>query len=162
MTRLLRRASLRFYLRHPWQLGLAIAGISLGVGVYVGVGLANDSAARAFDVAATQVRGAVTHRILPLGDGLDERLYVDLVLRNGGVQATPVVEGVVGIAGRAELRVPLIGIEPLRGSGRGACGARRAGAARPRSAACSWIPTLCWCRRPSPTSSSSLPARRWR
>ena len=52
MTGLLRRASLRFYLRHPWQLGLAIAGISLGVGVYVGVSLANDSAARAFDVAA--------------------------------------------------------------------------------------------------------------
>ena len=52
VTRLLRRASLRFYLRHPWQLALAIAGISLGVGVYVGVSLANDSAARAFDVAA--------------------------------------------------------------------------------------------------------------
>ena len=47
MTRLLRRASLRFYLRHPWQLGLAIAGISLGVGVYVGVSLATASAAPA-------------------------------------------------------------------------------------------------------------------
>ena len=32
VTGLLRRASLRFYLRHPWQLVLAIAGISLGVG----------------------------------------------------------------------------------------------------------------------------------
>jgi putative ABC transport system permease protein len=117
VTHLLRRASLRFYLRHPWQLGLAITGISLGVGVYVGVSLANDSAARAFDVAATEVRGAVTHRILPLGDGLDERLYVELVSRDGGVQAAPVIEGVVGIAGRADLRVPLVGIEPLRGGG---------------------------------------------
>ena len=63
MTGLLRRASLRFYLRHPWQLGLAIAGISLGVGVYVGVSLANDSAARAFDVAAAEVRGPITHRL---------------------------------------------------------------------------------------------------
>jgi putative ABC transport system permease protein len=87
------------------------------VGVFVGVSLANDSAARAFDVAATQVRGAVTHRILPLGDGLDERLYVDLVSRNGGIEAAPVVEGVVGIAGRADLRVPLLGIETLRGGG---------------------------------------------
>ena len=85
MTRLLRRASLRFYLRHPWQLGLAIAGISLGVGVYVGVSLANDSAARAFDVAAAEVRGAITHRMLPLGGSLDERLYRDLVSRDGGV-----------------------------------------------------------------------------
>ena len=117
MTRLLRRASLRFYLRHPWQLGLAIAGISLGVGVYVGVSLANDSAARAFDVAAAEVRGSITHRILPLGDSLDERLYAQLVSRHGGLEAAPVVEAEVGIAGRTDLRVPLVGIEPLRGRG---------------------------------------------
>jgi putative ABC transport system permease protein len=117
VTRLLRRASLRFYLRHPWQLGLAIAGISLGVGVYVGVSLANDSAARAFDVAATEVRGPVSHRILPLGESLDERLYFDLLVRNGGLQAAPVIEAEVGIDGRPDLRVPLLGIEPLGGGG---------------------------------------------
>ena len=39
MTGLLRRASLRFYLRHPWQLGLAIAGISLGTGLLIGVAI---------------------------------------------------------------------------------------------------------------------------
>jgi putative ABC transport system permease protein len=115
VTGLLRRASLRFYLRHPWQLGLAIAGISLGVGVHVGVGLANDSAARAFDVSATAVRGAVTHRLLPLDNALDERLYGELVLRDGTVTAAPVVEGEVGIAGRPRLRVPLLGIDTLLG-----------------------------------------------
>jgi putative ABC transport system permease protein len=114
VTRLLRRASLRFYLRHPWQLALAIAGISLGVGVYVGISVANDSAARAFDVAAAQVRGTTTHRIVPLDDGLDERIYRDLVTRDGAVRATPVIEGEVGIAGRPDLRVPLVGIEPVR------------------------------------------------
>ena len=35
MKPLLYRASWRFYLRHPWQLGLAILGIGLGVAVYV-------------------------------------------------------------------------------------------------------------------------------
>jgi putative ABC transport system permease protein len=114
---LLRRASLRFYLRHPWQLGLAIAGISLGVGVYVGVSLANDSAARAFDVAAAEVRGPVSHRILPLGESLDERLYLDLLAHNGGLQAAPVIEAEVGIGGRPDFRVPLLGIEPLGGGG---------------------------------------------
>ena len=89
MTTLLRRASLRFYLRHPWQLGLAIVGISLGVGVYVGVSLANDSAARAFDVAAAEVRGSVTHRLLPLDGGLDERIFRDLVLRDGALKPRP-------------------------------------------------------------------------
>jgi putative ABC transport system permease protein len=114
VTQLLRRASLRFYLRHPWQLALAIAGISLGVGVYVGISVANDSAARAFDVAASQVRGTITHRIVPLDDGLDERIYRDLVSRDGALRATPVIAGEVGIAGRPDLRVPLLGIEPIR------------------------------------------------
>ena len=115
MTRLLRRASLRFYLRHPWQLGLAIAGISLGVGVYVGVSLANDSAARAFDVTATEVRGPITHRLLPLDEALDERLYRELVVRDGTVTAAPVLEGEVGIVARRRLRVPLLGIDPILG-----------------------------------------------
>jgi len=115
VTGLLRRASLRFYLRHPWQLGLAIAGISLGVGVYVGVSLANDSAARAFDVTANAVRGPLTHRLLPLGDGLDERLYGELVRRDGTIKAAPVVEGEVRIAGRGSLRVPLLGLDPTLG-----------------------------------------------
>ena len=115
---LLRRASLRFYLRHPWQLGLAITGISLGVGVYVSVSLANDSAARAFDVAAAEVRGAITHRIVPLEGSLDEQIFRDLVVRDGALLAAPVIEGEIGIKGRADLRVPLLGIEPIRQAGR--------------------------------------------
>lgn len=115
MTGLLRRASLRFYLRHPWQLGLAIAGISLGVGVYVGVSLANDSAARAFDVAAAEVRDSITHRLLPIDGALDERIYRELVLRDGTLTAAPVVEGEVGLELRPGLRVPLLGIDPILG-----------------------------------------------
>jgi putative ABC transport system permease protein len=115
VTGLLRRASLRFYLRHPWQLGLAIAGISLGVGVYVGVSLANDSAARAFDVAAASVRGAVTHRLLPLDGGIDERAYRELVVRDGTLTAAPVVEAEVGLPSRPGLRVPLLGIDLILG-----------------------------------------------
>ncbi len=116
MTGLLRRASLRFYLRHPWQLGLAIAGISLGVGVYVGVSLANDSAARAFDVAAAAVRGSITHRLLPLDGTLDERSYRELVVRDGTLTAAPVVEGEVSLPDRPGLRVPLLGIDPVLGA----------------------------------------------
>jgi len=116
VTGLLRRASLRFYLRHPWQLGLAIAGISLGVGVYVGVSLANDSAARAFDVAAATVSGSVTHRLLPLDNAIDERAYRELVLRDGTLTAAPVIEAEAGFARRPGLRVPLLGIDPLLGA----------------------------------------------
>ena len=80
MMRLLNRSSLRFYCRHPWQLGLAIAGISLGVGVFVGVELANDSARRAFELSAALVRGQTTHRLLPIGADMDEAVYREIVI----------------------------------------------------------------------------------
>jgi putative ABC transport system permease protein len=111
---LLNRASLRFYLRHPWQLGLAIVGVSLGIAVYVGVSLANDSAGRAFDIAAARVRGEMTHRLLPVDGMLDETLYRDLVLRDRIATASPMVEGEVRIAALAARRVPLLGIDPIR------------------------------------------------
>jgi putative ABC transport system permease protein len=111
---LLNRASLRFYLRHPWQLGLAIVGVSLGIAVYVGVSLANDSAGRAFDIAAARVRGETTHRLLPVDGMLDETLYRDLVLRDRIATARPMVEGEVRIAALAARRVPLLGIDPIR------------------------------------------------
>ena len=114
MKGLLYRASWRFYLRHPWQLGLAVLGIGLGVAVYVGIGLANDSAARAFDVAATRVRGSVTHRLLPISGTLDEALYRDLVLNDGIATAAPVLEAETGIASRPGLRARLVGIDPIQ------------------------------------------------
>ncbi len=117
MTRLFHRASLRFYLSHPWQLAIAIVGIGLGVGVFVGVQLANDSAARAFDLAATLVRGATTHRLVPLGDGLEEDLFRELVLERGITTAAPVVEADVAFAGRPGLRAPLLGVDPLKERG---------------------------------------------
>ncbi len=48
MTRPLARIALRHLRRHPWQLGLAVLGIALGVAVTVSIDLANESARRAF------------------------------------------------------------------------------------------------------------------
>ena len=48
MTRPLARLALRHLARHPWQLGLAVLGIALGVAVAVSIDLANESARRAF------------------------------------------------------------------------------------------------------------------
>jgi putative ABC transport system permease protein len=114
MMRLLNRASLRFYGRHPWQLGLAIAGISLGVGVFVGVELANDSATRAFDLSATLVRGQTTHRLVPIGPAMDEAVYREVVIDRGLVRAAPIVEADVGVVGHPALRVPLLGVDPTQ------------------------------------------------
>ena len=93
---------------------LALAGISLGVAVYVGVDLATDSAERAFELSATLVRGQATHRLLPVGGELDEAVYRELVTTRGMPAAAPVVELDVGIAGRVGARYPLLGIDPLQ------------------------------------------------
>jgi putative ABC transport system permease protein len=116
MTALLAHASRRFYLRHPWQLILAIAGISLGVAVYVGVNLANDSARRAFELSSSIVRGATTHRLLPLGREMDERAYAELA-RLPGVTAAPVLESPISLDGRAPETLTLLGIDPLSEGG---------------------------------------------
>src|SRR5690606_11628917 len=90
---------------------------SLGVAVYVGVALANDSAARAFDQSSALVRGAATHRLLPLGRNIDERVVTELVVGRGITTAAPVVTADVGIAGRSEARYQLLGIDPLQERG---------------------------------------------
>lgn len=132
MNRLLRRASRRFYLRHPWQLALAIAGISLGVAVYVGVASANDGARRAFERSAALVRGQTTHRLLPVSGDLDENIFREIVVHRGIETAAPVIEGEVQVLSGRGGRYPVLGIAPLRESGlRGFSGfGAGAGAAR--------------------------------
>ena len=43
MSRLVARAGRRFFVRHPWQLALAIVGVALGVAVVTGVDLAGSA-----------------------------------------------------------------------------------------------------------------------
>ncbi len=92
---LLTKTSLRYLLRHPWQIGLSILGVALGVAVVVAIDLANTSASRAFTLSTEAVTGRTTHQIVGGADGLDEALYRDLI--TGGVvdRAAPIVEGYV-------------------------------------------------------------------
>ena len=62
MSRLVQRAGWRFFLRHPWQLALAISGVALGVAVVTGVDLAGGAALRAFDLSREAVTGRANAR----------------------------------------------------------------------------------------------------
>lgn len=114
MMQLLLRASRRFYLRHPWQLALAIAGISLGVAVYVGVELANDSARRAFELSSDAVLGRTTHRLLPVGARLPESVFTDLVTARGVTRAAPVIEAELRLPAAPDRRYTLLGVDPIK------------------------------------------------
>lgn len=92
---LLLRTSFRSMIRHPWQIGLCILGVALGVAVVVAIDLATASARRAFDLSTQSVTGRATHQIVGGPHGLDESLYRRLRVELGVRAAAPVVEGYV-------------------------------------------------------------------
>jgi putative ABC transport system permease protein len=114
---LLSTAGVRFYLKHPWQLCLAVTGIALGVAVYVGVDLANDSARRAFELSENLVLGQVTHQLVGLNGNLPNSTYHDLRVNRGPIRAAPILEGRVELAHGLDRRETLLGVDPLEETG---------------------------------------------
>lgn len=101
----------RFHRRHWIQLILSIAGIALGVAVFVGVDVANTSANAAFESSASFVRGTTTHRLLPVDGRLDERIFAQR-FASTGISAAPIVEVSARTAQNAA-RVTLLGVDVI-------------------------------------------------
>ena len=99
------KASVGFLLRHPWQLGLAVLGITAGVAVIIAVDLANSSARLAFLESLDAVTGEATHQVVGGPDGVDERFYTELRTKHGYTALAPIVEGDAVIAGADGERV---------------------------------------------------------
>jgi putative ABC transport system permease protein len=110
---LLLRTSLRHLLRHPWQVGLCILGVALGVAVVVAIDLANASASAAFGLSAESVAGRATHQIVGGPSGLDERLYRRLRVDLGLREVAPVVEGYAQAPALGGRTVQILGVDPL-------------------------------------------------
>lgn len=110
---ILRRAGLRSLIRHPWQALLSVVGVALGVGVVTAVDLANESAHRAFRIAAETVAGRATHRVVGGPAGIPEELYRTLRVGHRVRPSAPVVEGDVAVAGRPGETLLLVGVDPL-------------------------------------------------
>ncbi len=85
------RASLRHLGRHPWQLGLSIPGIALGVALALSIDLATQSARRAFELATEAVTGRATHQIVGGPSGLAEDVYRILRVELGVRHVAPVL-----------------------------------------------------------------------
>lgn len=103
----------RYLLRHPWQTGLMILGITLGVAVVIAVDLANASAMRAFTLSAEAVAGRATHQIVGGPLGLDEKIYVNLK-KSGVIEAAaPVISEYVSSPELGGTLIQLLGIDPF-------------------------------------------------
>lgn len=112
---LLRRSSLRHLVRHPWQFGLAVLGVALGVAVIVSIDLANSSATRAFTLSSEAVTGRATHQVTGGPEGLPDSAFRRLVLETD-IPAAPVVEGYVFVPrkeGKPGRMLHLLGVDPF-------------------------------------------------
>jgi putative ABC transport system permease protein len=113
MSRLLWRSGVRYLLGHPWQFGLSILGVALGVAVVISIDLANASAQRAFALSAESVAGRTTHQIVGGPSGVPEDLYRRLRVELGIRLAAPIVEGYVAAPDDPGRVLHLLGVDPF-------------------------------------------------
>ena len=114
VNNILLRSSRHFFLRHPWQLGLAVTGIALAVAVVVSIDLVNKSAGHAFERSTETIVGRATHRIVGGPAGLDERLYTRLRVDHGVRDIAPVIEARVTLEKNEEREtLVLLGLDPF-------------------------------------------------
>jgi putative ABC transport system permease protein len=113
MSPLLWRASRRHLVRHPWQIGLSVLGIALGVAVALSIDLATQSARRAFELSTEAVTGRATHQIVGGPSGVAEDVYRTLRLGLGVTQAAPVLEFDVALPDRPGETLHLLGVDPF-------------------------------------------------
>jgi putative ABC transport system permease protein len=105
-------SSLRYLLRHPWQFGLSVLGVALGVAIVLSIDLTNASAQRSMQLAVQSVSGRTTHQIVGGGLGLSEETYRDV--RLAGVRnAAPVLEGYVVLPQFPDQVFQLLGVDPF-------------------------------------------------
>ena len=108
MKPVLYRASIGFLLRHPWQLGLALMGICIGVAVIVAIDLAIESSRKAFLLSMDTLGGEATHQVIGGPNGVDERLYARLRIEHGIRNIAPVVEGHVQVN---DISIQVLGVD---------------------------------------------------
>ena len=105
------KTSLRFFVKHPWQLWLTLLSIALGSAVMIAVDIANQSARQSFSDAVDHISGQATHYLIARNhQALDDTLYTRLRVDWGFQQSMPVIEENLVIHG---IEYQLIGIDPL-------------------------------------------------
>ena len=113
MTLILNRASRNYLWQHPWQLVLAVLGITLGVAVVISIDLALESSLQSFEQATHALGGRTSHHIIATDGGLDEKLYTRLRVEQGIHHLSPVVRGTVHLKSQPDETYRLYGVDPF-------------------------------------------------
>ena len=111
----IQKAFSRHLVRFPWQLALAIIGISVGVAVVVAIQLVRVSAYDSFARASLQNAGYFSHRIQPNGTQvIPYSFYQELKAQFPFTPISPVVDfnAVTAIAGKKE-PIYVLGFDPI-------------------------------------------------
>jgi putative ABC transport system permease protein len=107
----LTKSSLRYLFKHPWQFGLSILGIAMGVSIVVSIDIANHSSAEAFSLSMNAVAGKTTHQIIGTSEGIDDSFYTYLRVEEGMRNIAPVIESYVSIPGLNKKVYKLLGVD---------------------------------------------------
>ena len=106
------RASLRYLIRHPWQFGLSLLGVAIGVALILAIDVSNQSAERAFSLSSQMVVGRSTDQITAGSDGVPDSLYQKLRIRFQ-VPMAPVIETYVQATDYPGYTFHLLGVDPF-------------------------------------------------
>lgn len=107
----LTKSSLRYLFKHPWQFGLSILGIAMGVAIVVSIDIANYSSSKAFNLSLDAVAGKATHQIIGNSDGIPDSFYRSLRIDMGFRNIAPVIESYVSIPDSGRKVFKLLGVD---------------------------------------------------
>jgi putative ABC transport system permease protein len=113
MNRSLLKTSFRLLVRRPWQSGLMLLGIALGVAVVIAIDLANESSRQAFQLSAEALVGKASHQIRGGPSGIPEDLYRQIRVDDGIRASAPVVEGIAIAIDLDQQPLQILGVDPL-------------------------------------------------
>jgi putative ABC transport system permease protein len=110
---LLRNITFRHLRHHRGRTFLSIAGIALGVGVFVSVQMAIYTAIESFNVSVDHVSGKANLQVTSFGRGFSEEVYLKVKKVPGVKAATPVIQYVSKIDEPIGEPLYLLGIDPF-------------------------------------------------
>ncbi|MFT4563055.1 MAG: putative ABC transport system permease protein [Gammaproteobacteria bacterium] len=99
--------------KHPWQLGLAVLGIMVGVAVIVAIRLTQASAFDAFDQATRTTTGSASHRIVGSQGWIGHDSLHKIAQAFPDIALTPVITRTLALPQHPNRSVVMLGIDPI-------------------------------------------------